>query len=320
MGTTGRFGGGGHGLTGPKHIWYDTDYSELYKGLAVVIGFFLFLVLLLLIFILISYLRKWYRLKKRPANDLVINEQGLQQHQLQPISGGKQSSRMMSLGVDDPLLPQSSVTAGSSSSSQILGNKQSINSYCKKHSRVGLSSSSINSSTTTLAQSQTSKSVPSTAGGALGSLAVKSPSPLINSNLIMSSRPSLPSTNIDLIQANPNIVMASNETIDPIVIGGGVTAPNSVIGSAATVGGINPSSNQMHHHQQQQQQQHYQEFPPNTPAVMYSVVHPGIVGTINADRKDSHSSLTGSIPVTAPIPSNEFRSSGRSSLATINLS
>lgn len=32
-----------------------------------VIGFFLFLVLLLLIFILISYLRKWYRLKKRPA-------------------------------------------------------------------------------------------------------------------------------------------------------------------------------------------------------------------------------------------------------------
>lgn len=66
MGTTGRFGGGGHGLTGPKHIWYDTDYSELYKGLAVVIGFFLFLVLLLLIFILISYLRKWYRLKKRP--------------------------------------------------------------------------------------------------------------------------------------------------------------------------------------------------------------------------------------------------------------
>ncbi|KPM07964.1 hypothetical protein QR98_0064770 [Sarcoptes scabiei] len=108
---------------------YDTDYSELYKGLAVVIGFFLFLVLLLLIFILISYLRKWYRLKKRPANDLVINEQGLQQHQLQPISSGKQSSRMMSLGVDDPLLPQSSVTAGSSSSSQILGNKQSINSY-----------------------------------------------------------------------------------------------------------------------------------------------------------------------------------------------
>ena len=46
---------------------YDTDYTELYKGLAVVIGFFLFLVLLLLIFILISYLRKWYRLKKRPA-------------------------------------------------------------------------------------------------------------------------------------------------------------------------------------------------------------------------------------------------------------
>lgn len=46
---------------------YDTDYTELYKGLAVVIGFFLFLVLLLLVFILISYLRKWYRLKKRPA-------------------------------------------------------------------------------------------------------------------------------------------------------------------------------------------------------------------------------------------------------------
>ncbi|KAI2806347.1 hypothetical protein BLOT_008302 [Blomia tropicalis] len=56
----------------PSQTWnvlparYDTDYSELYKGLAVVIGFFLFLVLLLLIFILISYLRKWYRLKKRP--------------------------------------------------------------------------------------------------------------------------------------------------------------------------------------------------------------------------------------------------------------
>ncbi|KAH9401055.1 hypothetical protein TYRP_002643, partial [Tyrophagus putrescentiae] len=47
---------------------YDTDYSELYKGLAVVIGFFLFLVLLLLIFILISYLRKWWRLKKHGSS------------------------------------------------------------------------------------------------------------------------------------------------------------------------------------------------------------------------------------------------------------
>ncbi|KAH9494049.1 hypothetical protein DERF_014766 [Dermatophagoides farinae] len=29
MGTTGRFGGGGHGLTGPKHIWLNT--FELYS-------------------------------------------------------------------------------------------------------------------------------------------------------------------------------------------------------------------------------------------------------------------------------------------------
>ncbi|XP_075681139.1 uncharacterized protein LOC113791343 [Dermatophagoides pteronyssinus] len=285
MGTTGRFGGGGHGLTGPKHIWYDTDYSELYKGLAVVIGFFLFLVLLLLIFILISYLRKWYRLKKRPNEAVVGNnnerlnstnvsitgqlqhqqqlpphsmnlnhhqQQQQQHHQsinLQSLpSSGKPS--VLSLHSHKSSISKSGTPTSTTTSGQFnygLDKDQQTKFY-KKHSRVGLSqNSSANSS---------QPPTPLSSKLSSSSMTKKSSTTLINPNLVtISSTTPLPPT-LPITSTTLSMTPSANIELihDPNIV---MTTTGAIDGSCGGGGGINPSSIQHHHHHG-----HYQEFPP----------------------------------------------------------
>jgi Na+-transporting methylmalonyl-CoA/oxaloacetate decarboxylase gamma subunit len=59
-------------------IGYDTDYSELYIGLAVVLGFFILLVLFLLMMFTIIYLRRKYckkQSRERTQNIVASNNE-----------------------------------------------------------------------------------------------------------------------------------------------------------------------------------------------------------------------------------------------------
>jgi len=77
MGTTGRFGGSGGLTTRGGHQWYDTDYSELYIGLAVVLGFFILLVLFLIILFTVIFIRRKFcakRSQRRNTNIMIGSE------------------------------------------------------------------------------------------------------------------------------------------------------------------------------------------------------------------------------------------------------
>lgn len=263
-----------------------------------VIGFFLFLVLLLLVFILISYLRKWFRLKKRPQ---ASNDTNGNQTHLQPPSGHKSQHIQMSNMKTSSVQQQQQQQMQQQADGSQLGPPPII---YKKHSRVGLPV--IQSSSLATSQPQT----PLLMSGKAAKNSNTAHGHVYPSNLVLTPNQT---TNIELIH-DPNIVMAT-------------TPGGTIIGGNG--GGINPSSTTtttIHHHHG-----HYQEFPPPAqppplppppPPATSTVVYPAVVSIIT-DRKDSHPTM---IPAVVSSTTNNsgdsstIRLPGRSSLATITLS